>query len=184
LKEEPTHSVTTVKTDGCEADGGIRTSRQDGPDQQPGPVELSGFRHAIFYGGPVLAYAALIFFVSSLSRFPEATPSFFGFDKIAHFVEYFIFGWLIYRWITSSNRCWDRRCALLMTILIGAGYALSDEWHQSFVPGRDASLWDVLFDAAGIGASAASYPLILQFIFPKSGRRSRRRLEKRSDHHD
>jgi VanZ family protein len=53
-----------------------------------------------------------------------------------------------------------------MTILIGTGYTLGDEWHQSFVPGRDASLWDALFDAAGVGTGAANYPLILQSIFP------------------
>jgi hypothetical protein len=41
-------------------------------------------RHAFFYGGPVLAYAALIFFLSSLSTFPEEIPSFFGFDKITY----------------------------------------------------------------------------------------------------
>jgi VanZ family protein len=32
----------------------------------------------------------------------------------------------------------------------GAGAAL-DEWHQSFVPGRDASVTDLLLDLAGIG---------------------------------
>jgi VanZ family protein len=53
-----------------------------------------------------------------------------------------------------------------MTIFIGTVYALSDEWHQSFVPGRNASLWDALFDAAGTGTGAATYPLILQSIYP------------------
>jgi VanZ family protein len=163
LKEEQIHSVT-VKTAGNQTDEGIRTSRQNRTDQRPEPVELSVFRHAVFYGGPVLAYAALIFFLSSLSRLPEAVPAFFGFDKIAHFIEYYFFGWLIYRAFTSSGRRRDRRYALLMTLLIGAAYALSDEWHQSFVPGRDASLWDVLFDTAGVVASAATYPLILQSI--------------------
>ena len=51
-----------------------------------------------------------------------------------------------------------------MTILIGTCYALSDEWHQSFVPGREASPWDALFDAVGVGMGAATYPLILRGI--------------------
>ena len=34
---------------------------------------------------------------------------------------------------------------LLMTLLVGIGYAVGDEWHQSFVPGRDASFFDALF---------------------------------------
>ena len=40
-----------------------------------------------------------------------------------------------------------------MTLLIGMRYGVSDEWHQSFKPGRVASIWDVLFDAAGIAAA-------------------------------
>jgi len=128
------------------------------------PNKESCFRHSFFYGGPVLAYAALIFFLSSLSSFPEAVPSFFGFDKIAHCVEYYFFGCLLYRWFSSTDRYRKRRRALLMTILIGTCYALSDEWHQSFVPGREASPWDALFDAVGVGMGAATYPLILRGI--------------------
>jgi hypothetical protein len=56
-------------------------------DERHEPIKEFGFRHSFLYGGPVLAYAALIFFLSSLSSFPEAVPSFFGFDKIAHFME-------------------------------------------------------------------------------------------------
>jgi len=133
-------------------------------DKRHEPIEELGFRHSFFYGGPVLAYAALIFFLSSLSSFPEEVPSFFGFDMIAHFFEYYFFGCLLYRWFSSTDRYRKRRCALLMTILIGTGYALSDEWHQSFVPGRDASPWDVLFDAVGAGMGAETYPLILRGI--------------------
>jgi VanZ family protein len=135
-------------------------------DERHEPIKESGIRHAFFYGGPVLAYAALIFFLSSLSYFPETVPSFFGFDMIAHFFEYYFFGCLLCRWFSSTDRYRKRRYALLMTILIGTVYALSDEWHQSFVPGRNASLWDALFDAAGVVTGAATYPLILKSAFP------------------
>ena len=125
------------------------------------------FLQRIYYGGPVLVYAGLIFFLSSLSRFPEEVPSFFGFDKVAHFVEYYIFGWLLYRWFSSPDRVWGRRGVLLMTLLVGIGYAVGDEWHQSFVPGRDASFFDALFDAAGIAVAAATYPFIFMKVFGK-----------------
>jgi VanZ family protein len=133
-------------------------------DERHEPIKESRLRHFIFYGVPVLAYAALIFFLSSLSSFPEAVPSFFGFDKIAHFVEYYFLGCLLYRWFASTDRYRKRRRALLMTIVIGTSYAMSDEWHQSFVPGRDASPWDALFDAVGVGIGAATYPLIMRGI--------------------
>jgi VanZ family protein len=133
-------------------------------DERCEPIQACGFRHFLFYGGPVLAYAALIFSLSSLSSFPDEVPSFFGFDKIAHFTEYSFLGCLLYRWCSATNRYRNGRGALLMTILIGIGYALSDEWHQSFVPGRDASPWDALFDTMGVGMGAAAYPPLLRGI--------------------
>ena len=36
-------------------------------------------------------------------------------------------------------------------------FGLSDEWHQSFVPGRMADGWDLLADAAGALLGAAGY---------------------------
>lgn len=131
-------------------------------------IKQSPFLQRLYYGGPVLLYAGLIFFLSSLSRFPEAVPSFFSFDKVAHFVEYYVFGWLLYRWFSSPDRVWGRRGVLLMTLLVGIGYAVGDEWHQSFVPGRDASFFDALFDAAGIAVAAATYPFIFMKIFRKN----------------
>ena len=124
------------------------------------PTGASRLRRLLSHGGPVLAYAALIFYLSSLSRFPEPVSFDFGFDKVAHFAEYFLFGALLYRWVFQAGVCSARWCVLGISIFIGTLYALGDEWHQSFVPGRDASLWDVLFDVFGVGAGAAAFPAI------------------------
>jgi len=117
-------------------------------------------RKQVSFGGPALAYAALIFFLSSISRYPEGLPFFFGLDKIIHFIEYFFFGVLYYRWISSSDRFSARGRVWAVTVFIGVFYALTDEWHQSFVPGRDASLWDWLFDSLGVIAASFSYPYV------------------------
>lgn len=119
-----------------------------------------GFFRWLYFGAPAAAYAALIFFLSSQSKFSEELPSFFGLDKIIHCVEYFIFGALLYRWMASSKPLSTRRAALTATILAGVLYALTDEWHQSFVPGRDASLWDWLFDSFGVFAASFAYPYV------------------------
>jgi VanZ family protein len=175
----------TVTENVHETNENLMIVKEDFPDERHEPIKEFGFRQPFFYGGPVLAYAVLIFFLSSLSTFPEEIPSFFGFDKITHFLEYYFFGCLLCRWFSSTDRYRKRCGALLMTILIGTAYALSDELHQSFVPGRDASLWDALFDAAGVGTGAVTYPLILQLIFPRrSWSRKRGRFEKTSDHND
>jgi VanZ family protein len=118
------------------------------------------FIHLSCYEFPVLIYAGMIFFLSSLPQLPVVIPSFRGLDKLAHLVEYYLFGCLIYRWLCSFDQSIIRRNIFLITTLMGILYGLSDEWHQSFVPGRDATLWDVLFDALGVTAAAILYPII------------------------
>jgi VanZ family protein len=63
--------------------------------------------------------------------------------KIAHFTEYAILGLLAARAFWSSKR-WFFISAVLIVV-----YALIDEYHQSFVPSRTASVFDSLIDMAG-----------------------------------
>ncbi len=122
------------------------------------------FRNTILNAGPVAAYAALIFFVSSITKFPDSTPSFFGADKLAHFVEYYLFGLLISRWLNSLIKPFFKRHAFWIASAFGILYGLGDEWHQSFIPEREASLWDVFFDGLGTLAAAGSYPMLRRKI--------------------
>lgn len=78
--------------------------------------------------------------------------------KLGHLTEYFILALLLgnawkAQWPHQSRA---RRC---VSILIAATlYAISDEWHQSFVPSRQASAVDVAIDACGaIGAALRRY---------------------------
>ncbi len=115
------------------------------------------FRHGLLYGLPVMVYAGLIFLFSSFPNFPGEFSLFVGYDKLAHLIEYYFFGILVCRWLLNEKKQFVKRHALIMTMLIGMCYAGSDEWHQSFIPGRVASIWDGLFDAAGIAAAALTY---------------------------
>jgi VanZ family protein len=73
--------------------------------------------------------------------------------KIAHFTEYAILGFLAARAFRTSpqpaiRRRWFLICAALIVV-----YALMDEYHQSFVPSRTASIYDSMIDiAAGLTA--------------------------------
>lgn len=68
--------------------------------------------------------------------------------KCAHFTEYFILSLLVLRAIRAGRR--ENRLAwALLAILLVAGYASLDEFHQSFVPGRTAAVGDVLIDTSG-----------------------------------
>jgi len=96
-------------------------------------------------------YAGLIFYLSSLSRplpFFEVIQKYHS-DLIFHGVEYGVFGALLVRaaavsWESSSPKMW-----MMIAFLIGLAYGCTDEWHQSFVPLRDASFLDAAADAAG-----------------------------------
>jgi VanZ family protein len=69
--------------------------------------------------------------------------------KAGHFTEYAILGFLARRaFVTSSNVFIQRRWFELGLLLIVC-YALLDEFHQSFVPSRTASIYDSAIDVAG-----------------------------------
>ena len=69
--------------------------------------------------------------------------------KIAHFTEYAILGFLAARAFRSSPRPGIYRHWFLISATLVVVYALIDEYHQSFVPSRTASIFDSLIDMAG-----------------------------------
>ena len=68
--------------------------------------------------------------------------------KSAHFIAYAVLGFLSANFFGSLI---DDDCqVLIFSFLSGLCYAVSDELHQAFVPGRSAMFTDVLIDGAGI----------------------------------
>jgi VanZ family protein len=68
--------------------------------------------------------------------------------KMAHLTEYFILSIFLMLGLRGQDRGWKLRWAI-WAIIIAAGYASFDEFHQSFVPSRTASPWDALLDTTG-----------------------------------
>ena len=79
--------------------------------------------------------------------------------KTAHLTEYAILGILIWRAlrkpVKGETRPWDWRLTGWAVLWAGL-YAGSDEFHQSFVPSRMGSIWDVLLDTSGAIAGMAA----------------------------
>jgi VanZ family protein len=67
--------------------------------------------------------------------------------KLAHFTEYLILALLVARALRTNGE-WRPRHAVL-AVLFATAYAMTDEVHQLFVPGRTAAATDVLIDATG-----------------------------------
>ena len=90
---------------------------------------------------PVVAWAALIFTLSSLPNLSTAEGVLGDvLSSGAHAVEYAIFGVLLLRALDAR----------VVAFAAGIGYAITDEIHQSFVPGRQASVIDLAVDAIGL----------------------------------
>ena len=111
---------------------------------------LHGLRRSRFawYWVPTIGYCLIIFVLSSISK-GVYIPSPFGVDKVVHFVEYGVLGFLLARLIVNARSGFSRGFLIGLVVILATLYGISDEVHQSFVPGRNASPWAVLADGVG-----------------------------------
>jgi len=72
----------------------------------------------------------------------------FGIRKAAHITEFGVFSIAVFHGVRGERHGWRPEWALI-TLLIAVSYAGLDEWHQSFVPMREARFRDVLIDSTG-----------------------------------
>ena len=122
------------------------------------------FKNRYIWWSLTILYMLLIFYLSSLPR-PikyELAP---GMDKILHLFEYAILGYLLEVSLKKSQV----RAYLIVAWLIGSFYGVTDEIHQSFVPGREASFIDLIADSLGsfIGAKSSNVFTIKKIVVKK-----------------
>src|SRR3989338_4518983 len=100
---------------------------------------------------PVLVWCGLIFIVSAMpiNKSQEFSWLDFIFKKTAHVTEYAILFWLVFRAASDRGRLYSKKI-FVWSFVFSVLYAFSDEWHQTFVPGREGTLRDVGFDTLGI----------------------------------
>lgn len=102
------------------------------------------------YWLPVIAWAGLIFFLSSI---PQLSSGLGLADlilrKLAHMMEFGLLAYLIYR---AFRQTWQLKQfdLLAWSVILSFVYAGTDEYHQLFVPGRECHFSDVLIDGLGI----------------------------------
>ena len=100
---------------------------------------------------PLLAWMGLIFYLSAQPDLPHPDTGWLGL-ALSSGAHAFVFGVLAILWARVLG---ERRHALLFAFLLTMLYALSDEFHQAFVPGRYPDLWDLLSDALGAALALA-----------------------------
>ena len=87
--------------------------------------------------------------------------------KVAHFIIFSVLGSLLYSIFLTAKR---PRKPMLCGMTIGLIYALSDEFHQVFVPGRGAQWQDVLLDFFGVIVGIVAIKLVLKAIGRNRGK--------------
>jgi len=100
------------------------------------------------YWLPVIIYAIFIFYLSSFTG-KDIPDLFIGQDIIGHLTEYVCFALLLSRALKAYTPKLIHSKRILWVCVIAVIYAASDEFHQSFVAGRDASSFDLFLDAIG-----------------------------------
>ena len=98
----------------------------------------------------VFIWASFIFFLSHQPFLKSDFPNQLDFilRKIAHFSEYAILTWLLIRALKEYGL--TNRKILILAISMSFLYAVSDEYHQTFILGRQGAFRDVFIDSVGI----------------------------------
>ncbi len=98
---------------------------------------------------PPLVWMGLIFFVSGQPTVPKISENWIDLliKKTGHAVAYGILAWLYFRALRVTS--WRIGIVRALSVGLAMAYALSDEYHQTFVPGRNGALMDVAIDSLG-----------------------------------
>jgi VanZ family protein len=130
------------------------------PDRQAEVLEAPPPRWwlALYWLLPAIAYAALIFYLSSQSNpLPMLTVRLN--DKLLHLVEYAAFA-VVATW--GFSHLTRLPGAAWWAAIIGSLYGATDEFHQRFVPRRSADVADWAADTVGAALGALLAWLILR----------------------
>lgn len=104
--------------------------------------------------GPVVLQMLVIFIASSIPNL-GALPGGVS-DKSGHGIGYGLLGAALLRALAGGRLRGVTWRGAALTILLATAYGVSDEFHQSFVPGRTPDVMDVLADGTGAAAAVAA----------------------------
>lgn len=121
----------------------------------------------IWAWAPAIVWVAITFVVSHqpVVRIPFGAP-----DYVAHALNYSVLCVLLIWGRTNGDWRAITPWVLLSAVLIAIVLGIGDEIHQSFIPGRDTDVNDVIADGAG-AALAACAVAIVTIAFKKQHRR-------------
>ena len=130
----------------------------------PGRTSVAGSAARIAWVWmPALSYMAVIWWLSS-APIVLPMPSVPWRDKLVHLIEYGLLGLLVARAARLTWPLLRPGRALLLAVVLTAGWGYVDEVHQAFVPGRDASAFDLGADAVGAVLGVLAYAVLRRLL--------------------
>ena len=113
---------------------------------------------------PAIIASIAIFLVSQMQHPPMINFGIEWNDKLLHIIAYFFYGLsLIVLFLGGFVNIHVKR-AILFVLIFGALFAVSDEIHQAFVPGRTSDVFDWLADCIGISISLTLINMVNKII--------------------
>ena len=114
---------------------------------------------------PLFVWFGIMVILNSLpgNALPE-TASPFHLDKIAHFVEYYVFGLLLLRSLHLLVPSTPTLLHIVATVAVGIGIGGFDELHQLFIPNRECTPADFLTDTIGILTALCTHRFVFRII--------------------
>ncbi|WP_094228333.1 VanZ family protein [Methanolobus psychrotolerans] len=119
-------------------------------------VPSSIFKIPIMYElAALLKYIGLGFFIDI------AEYGYHNMDKVAHMILYFGLGVLLHLTFRHSEHVVLKKYAAVFAVMLGIIYGITDEFHQSLVPGRTSSIHDLLADGIGVTLAQIIFVILL-----------------------
>jgi VanZ family protein len=132
-------------------------------NERHGEQVSPSWREVALAWGPAVLWAIAIFYVSAQNTWTvfEGPPLVSALRKLGHVFEYAVLALLVGRGLLALFTGWGKKHATRRVLLrvwqlgvvVSTLYAMTDEFHQLFVPKRVGYIWDVLVDA--LSATAA-----------------------------
>lgn len=102
---------------------------------------------------PMVITMGTIFFLSHQTGDQLSLPAIPGIDKLGHMIVYGVLAVTILFAFNENQKSTRPRRVMVLTVIFCILYGITDEIHQSFIPGRFVSIYDIFAD--GTGASVA-----------------------------
>jgi len=103
-----------------------------------------------------LLLAVEIFYISSIPSFSQSSVKGINFAIIYHIMVFFLLTFFLIILIKGNSKLKPKQ--IIWVLIITVIYAIFDEIHQSFVPGRSSTIKDILIDCIGILLAILIYP--------------------------